>query len=131
MIGIQLICLIGIIFSTYLPFLVLQFFANNKALVYAIMSIFRPCYSVFWAILIYFFIKDGRKEVESRNSYLFINYFLSLPLFRPISKLSYQLYLIHCIFLTVGNYMPEDPAAYNTCSQFVSGKSALYFANRN
>lgn len=95
--------------------------------IYFTISIFRIPYTLFWAILVYLCIKDDTKRSstsffsssENRAKPIMVNRLLSLPVFQPISKLSFQLYLLHCMLLTVTSYQKEGDQ-FHTVDDFVS-----------
>lgn len=120
----------------YLP--VLQTLRNagriHTIFIYVYLASFRILYAIFWSGLVYISIcEDGDKKrqnndennnqtTETKNEKwrsLVTNCFLSLPLFRPFSRLSYQLYLLHCVIYTCMTYPFNEDGQYHSFRFYV------------
>lgn len=86
-------------------------------------GLFEPLSRISWAIAVCYIIfacVHGRGGV--------VNWFLSLSVFQPFSKLSYGIYLNHCYLMTVTMVSMKVPPYFDELSAFQNYLSILMLA---
>lgn len=86
-------------------------------------GLFEPLSRIAWSIAVCYII-----FASVHGSGGVVNWFLSLPVFQPFSKLSYGIYLNHCYLMTVTMVSMKIPPYFDELSAFQNYLSIVMLA---